>query len=63
MFGLPVGVAAGTAMVQAPMELINGASQGIVPVHEIRICDGPDGYFSPIADVSDSVGTAPLFGN
>ena len=62
MLGLPVGVASGTAMVQAPMELVDGTGQSIVPIHEIGIGDGPDGLFAPIADVSDSVCTGPLLG-
>ena len=62
MRGFSTGITAGTTMVEAPMELIDGTAQGIVPIDEIDIRDSPDGYFSPIADVSDSVGTGPLFG-
>ena len=60
MLGLPVGIAAGTPMIETAMKLVDGASQGIVPIYEVGIDDGPDGLFTTVADVSDSVGTGPL---
>ena len=45
------------------MKLVDGTGQGIVPVYEIGIDDGPDGLFAPVTDVSDSVCTGPLLGN
>ena len=45
------------------MKLVDSTGQGIVPVHEIGIDDGPDGLFAPVTDVSDSVCTGPLLGN
>ena len=60
MLGLPVGITAGTPMIETAMKPVDGASQGIVPIHEVGIDDGPDGLFTTVADVSDSVGTGPL---
>ena len=45
------------------MKLVDGTGQGIVPIYEIGIYDGPDGLFAPVTDVSDSVCTGPLLGN
>lgn len=47
-------------MIETVMKPVDGASQGIVPIHEVGIDDGPDGLFTTVADVSDSVGTGPL---
>ena len=45
MLGSPVGIAAGTTIIETPMKLVDGTGQGIVPVYEIGIDDGPDGLF------------------
>ena len=60
MLGLPVGIAAGTPMIETAMKPVDGASQGILPIHEVGIGDDPDGLFTTVADVSDSVGKGPL---
>ena len=62
MLGSPVGIAAVTTMIETTMKLLDGASQGIVPIHKVGIDDRPDGLFAPVADVSDSVGTGSLLG-
>ena len=49
-------------MVNTPVELVDGTSQGIVTIHEIGIDDGPDSLFTPVTYVSDSVRTGPLLG-
>ena len=49
-------------MIETAMKLVDGASQGIVPIYEVGIDDGPDGLFTTVADVSDSVNTGPLLG-
>ena len=63
MFGLPVGITAGTTMVETPMKLVDGSGQGIVAIDEITVDDGPDRLFVPVTDVSNAVGTGPLLGN
>ena len=63
MLGLPVGIAAGTTMIETPMKVVDSTGQGIVPVYEIGVDDGSDGLFAPVMDVSDSVRTGPLLGN
>ena len=50
-------------MIETPMKLVDSTGQGIVPVYEIGIDDGPDGLLAPVTDVSDSVCTGPLLGN
>ena len=50
-------------MIETTMKLVDGTGQGIVPIYEIGIYDGPDGLFAPVTDVSDSVCTGPLLGN
>ena len=50
-------------MIETTMELVDGTGQGMEPIHEIGMDDGPDGLFTPVADVSDSVRTGPLLGN
>ena len=62
MLGLPVGIAVGTTMIERTMKLVDGTGQGIVPVHEIGIHDGPDGLFTPVTDVADAVCTSPQLG-
>ena len=49
-------------MVNTPVELVDGTSQGIVIIHEIGIDDGPDSLLTPVTYVSDSVRTGPLLG-
>ena len=63
MFGLPVGIPAGTAMVETPMKLVDGSGQGIVAIDKIAVDDGPDGLFAPVTDVSNAIGAGPLLGN
>ena len=63
MFGLPVGITAGTAMVETPMKLVDGSGQGIVAIEEITVDDGPDGLFAPVTDVSNAIAAGPLLGN
>ena len=63
MLGSPVGIAAGTTMIETTMKLVDSTDQGIVPVYEIGIDDGPEGLFAPVMDVADSVCTGPLLGN
>ena len=50
-------------MVRTPVELVDGACEGIIPIDEIRRDSRPDGLFTTIADVSDPVFTGPLLGN
>ena len=45
------------------MKLVDGSGQGIVAIDELTVDDGPDRLFAPVADVSNAVGTGPLFGN
>ena len=47
-------------MIETAMKPVDGASQGILPIHEVGIGDDPDGLFTTVADVSDSVGKGPL---
>ena len=63
MFGLPIGITAGTAMVEASMKLIDGASQGIVAIDKIIIGAGSDRLFTPVTNVTYAISTSPLFGN
>ena len=63
MLGLPVGIAAGTTMIETTMKLVESTGQGIVPVYEIGIDWGPDGLFTPVTDELDPVCTGPLLGN
>ena len=63
MFGLPVGITAGTAMVETPVKLVDGASQGIVAIDEITVGTGSDRLFAPITNVTNAIGTGSLFGN
>ena len=44
-------------MIETTMKLVDSTDQGIVPVYEIGIDDGP------VMDVADSVCTGPLLGN
>ena len=46
-------------MIETTMKLVDGTGQGIVPIHEIGMDDGPDGLFTSVTDVSDSVCTGP----
>ena len=50
-------------MIETTMKLVDSTDQGIVPVYEIGINDGPEGLFAPVMDVADSVCTGPLLGN
>ena len=50
-------------MIETIVKLVDSTGQGIVPVYEIGIDDGPDGLFAPVTDVADAVCTGPLFGN
>ena len=57
------GITAGTAMVETSVELVDGSGQGIVPIDKITVGDSSNRLFAPIPDVSNAVGTGPLFGN
>ena len=50
-------------MIETTMKLVDSTDQGIVPVYEIGINDGPEGLFAPVMDVADSVCTGPLLRN
>ena len=55
-------------MIETPMKLVDGTGQGIVPIHEIGIHEGPDRLFTPITDYVRSIRpalacTGPLLGN
>ena len=63
MFGVSHGKTGGTSMVNIPVQLVDGTSQGIVTIHEIGIDYGPDCLFTPVTYVSDSVRTGPLLWN
>ena len=63
MLGLPAGIATGTAMVQTPVELVDGTGHSIVPIHKITVGEGPDRLFTAVADMAKAVGTSPLVGN
>ena len=63
MFGISQGKTGGTSMVNTPVEVVNCACEGIVPIDEIRRDNSPDGLFTTIADVWDPLRTAPLLGN
>ena len=45
------------------MKLVDGASQGIVPIHEMTVGTGSDGLLAPITNVTNAISTGPLFGN
>ena len=57
------GITSGTTMVKKPMELVDSACEGIIPVYKIRRDSSPDGLFTTIADVLDPVCTGTLLGN
>ena len=59
MFRVSLGIAGGTSMVKTPVELVNSACEGIIPIDEIRLDSRPDGLFTTIADVLDPVCTGP----
>jgi len=63
MFGVSHGKTGGTTMVKTPVELVDGACEGIIPIDEIRRDNSPDGLFTTTVDVSDPVRTGPLLGN
>ena len=63
VFGVSHGIAGGTSMVRTPVELVNSAYEGIIPIDEIRRDSRLDGLFTTIADVLDSVRTTALPGN
>ena len=63
MFGISCGKTGGTTMVKTPVELVDGACEGIVPVDEIRRGSSRDGLLTAFADVLDPVRTGPLLGN
>ena len=50
-------------MVKTPVEVVDSACEGIMPIDEIRRASRPDGLFTTIVDVSDPVRTGPLLGN
>ena len=50
-------------MVETPMKLVDGASQGIVAIDKIAVGDGSDRLFAPVTNVPNAVGTSPLLGN
>ena len=45
------------------MKLVDGASQGIVAIDEMTVGAGSDRLFAPITNVTNAIGTGPLFGN
>ena len=63
MFGLPIRITAGTAMVETSMKLVDGASQGIVAIDKMTVGAGSDRLFAPVTNVTNAVSTSPLFGN
>ena len=50
-------------MIETTMKLVDGTGQGIVTIHKMGIDDRPDGLFTPVTYVPDSVRTGPLLGN
>ena len=44
VLGSPAGIAAGTTMIETTMKLVDGPGQGIVPIHEIGMGNGPDAF-------------------
>ena len=50
-------------MVNTPVELVNSACEGIVPINEIRRDSSSHGLFTAIADMLDPVRTGPLLGD
>ena len=63
MGGVSHGITTGTATVETPVELVDGASQGIVAIDKIAVGDGSDRLFAPVTNVPNAVGTSPLLGN
>ena len=63
MFGVSPGITAGTAMVETSMKLVDGASHRIVAIDKVTVGAGSDRLFAPIANVTNTVSTGPLFGN
>ena len=63
MFGLPLVITAGTAMIETPVELVDGTGHRIVAIDKITVGDGSDGLFAPVRNVTNAVGTGPLLGN
>ena len=49
-------------MVNTPVELVGGTSQGIVTIHEIGIDDGPDSLFTPLRTCRIRSALAPCLG-
>ena len=60
MLSVPGGITTGTAMVEAAVKFVDCAGGRIVPVHKIRVHPNPEGLFTPVADMTDPVGTGPL---
>ena len=63
MFGVSRGITAGTAVVETPVKLVDGASHRIVAIDEMKIGTGSDRLFAPITNVTYAISTGPLFGN
>ena len=63
MFGVSHGKTGGTSMVNTPVELVDSAREGIIPVDEIGRDSSPYGFFTAITDVLDPVRTGTLLVN
>ena len=62
MFGLPVRITAGTAMVETSVELVDGASHRIIAIDEMTVDTGSDRLFAAITNVTYAISAGPLFG-
>ena len=50
-------------MIETSVKLVDGAGQGIVAIDEMTVGAGSDRLFAPITNVTNTIGTGPLFGN
>ena len=49
-------------MIELPMKFVDGACGRIVPIHKLRVVQSPNGLFTAVANMADSVGTGLLLG-
>ena len=49
-------------MIKTPMKFVDSAGQGIVTIDKITVHEGPDKLLAPIPDMTNAIGTGPLFG-
>ena len=49
-------------MIELPMKFVDGACGRIVPIHKLRVVQSPNGLFTTVANMADSVCTGLLLG-